>query len=891
MFVSESAAALFAQALSMESVKRTQFVTAQCGNDRELFDEVSSLLAAADKSLAYFDSVAGRVSLAAIAEDDEFLQSGKTVGQWRLLRCIGRGGMGAVFLAERADDAFEKQAAVKLLPFGMGSEDAIARFRQERQILARLVHENIARLLDGGVTDEGVPFFVMDYVDGVPIDVYCAREDLSNVERLRLVLEIANALQYAHSNLVVHRDLKPSNILVEHGGRIRLLDFGIATSIEPAMDSVVGTQFAQRPVTPAYASPEMLCGEVVDITTDVYSLGVLTYVLLTDHLPISYEGLSIAKSIERVRQVAPPPASFLAASVHADMDAVLSKALSKEPSDRYSSIDSFASDIRAFLSGHPVMAKPPTLGYRFIRFIRRNAAAVVGSLLATSALVATTGIALRQAESAREQRDAVLLEQQRVRASNEFLGALIDDLDTKPMTSLELLDKGSTLLLDQYDTDQPFVAYTLYELARRYARLNETDKQVELLERIVSLPDTNQHASIRAAAACRLSSALSVQDAALAKHYFFQGETAFSKLVEPDVETSVDCLRMLASKARRDGDIDAALGLLQQAKIAIDSAPAVSADVRGPLLGYMAAIHYGAGEYSESLGYLDQVLELLDSVGRGNSLGYLRVASNKAVTLDIVGQVEESLAIWDDIVRRIREAGYAQRGAASMLNQYGATLSRVGRNEAAAQAHQEARTVAERAGDVVNMVTSDKGMARVALANEDYTSALVYLDRLREYAEQDPQADPNLVVGGEVLRVKAYRRSGRLDLAAVHVERLLQESGYPTVEKAPHLLSSLIEATAVYQARGDFEHAEVLASDIIVRLSARAIGDPLQSVDVARAYVHRAEIRNALGDVGRARKDLSVGVPVLSEKLGAAHQEAVRAKLLLQTLTQSGSAT
>lgn len=266
MPISERAEELFVKASELDPDTRIEFVTDACGGDRELLDEVRSLLAAANEAGNYFDRLSGKIGLTALADDNVPLPENAQFGQWRLGGLLGSGGMGSVYLAERADGQFEQRAALKVLPVGLGGAQGRERFLIERQILARLVHDNIARLLDGGVTDDGVPYFVMDYVDGVPIDDYCEAQSLSVDDRLWLVLDVADAVQYAHRNLVVHRDLKPGNVLVEDGGRVRLLDFGIAKVIEPDGSEANLTRVSQRPVTPGYASPEMLRGEPVDAT-------------------------------------------------------------------------------------------------------------------------------------------------------------------------------------------------------------------------------------------------------------------------------------------------------------------------------------------------------------------------------------------------------------------------------------------------------------------------------------------------------------------------------------------------------------------------------------------------------------------------------------------------
>ena len=279
--IRERAAQIFLEARTLDPETQARFVSNVCGADEELAREVNALLAASDDSDAYFGELAEKVGLGALADREESDLADTVIGPWRLRRRIGRGGMGAVYLAERADEQFEQQAALKLLPKSLDTDKARARFLIERQILARLVHDGIARLLDGGVTDDGSPYFVMDYVEGLPIDEFCAEQALSVDERLSLLLDIAEAVQFAHGNLVIHRDLKPSNVLVTDAHRVRLLDFGIAKILQPDGVDAALTQVTQRPATPAYASPEMLRGEPVDVTTDVYSIGVLMYVLLT----------------------------------------------------------------------------------------------------------------------------------------------------------------------------------------------------------------------------------------------------------------------------------------------------------------------------------------------------------------------------------------------------------------------------------------------------------------------------------------------------------------------------------------------------------------------------------------------------------------------------------
>lgn len=375
----------FDRALALPADQREQFLRERCEGNADLFQQVQALLAAHDSEQEASETY---------QRNETSLPLKRRLGPYELETLLGRGGMGAVYLAHRADGHYEKKVAIKVVDLPLATEAFFDRFRQERQILASLDHPNIARLLDGGVSDDGILFLVMEYVEGTRIDDFCQSHHLSLKEKLRLFLSVCAAVQFAHQNMVVHRDLKPDNVLVSEDGVPHLLDFGTAKLM--LRDTSVETRGLTREgflsFTPEYASPEQVLGRPVATTSDTYSLGVLLYRILTGHLP--YE-LSEFTPEEMIRVICERPIDRPTSSdgtfPDADLEAILGKALRKEPEQRYPTAEQFAADVQAYLDDKPVLARKGNLRYRAVKFAKRNRLAL--AFAAVLALTVVAGVA------------------------------------------------------------------------------------------------------------------------------------------------------------------------------------------------------------------------------------------------------------------------------------------------------------------------------------------------------------------------------------------------------------------------------------------------------------------------------------------------------------------
>ncbi|CAN5407414.1 hypothetical protein BH10ACI3_BH10ACI3_20950 [soil metagenome] len=465
---------LFNEAVDLDASETEAFLHQQSDGDQALVAEVLQLLAAEGRR-TFSSPVANLSHLWRDDESEDLI--GTEIGSYRLNREVGRGGMGIVFEATRQTEDFSQTAALKLLKRGMDSDVMLGRFRHERQILASLEHPNIARLLDGGITADGLPYFAMEFVDGEPIDVYCDCRDLSTTERLALFLQVCSAVSFAHSRLVVHRDLKPSNILVTKNGIVKLLDFGIAKILSPDDDERQQTVTSLGMMTPAYASPEQIRGEIVSTSSDIYSLGLILYELLTGAPAHRFPSNRPDEMARVICEIEPPrPSSVVTSgnvkddkateanvrrtsggtrrtrSLKGDLDTIVLKAIRKDPSRRYSSVEQLAADISRHLDGQPVLARPDTFSYRLEKFIARNRISVAAAAIVLLTLIAGIAASSWQAYRAEQQRR---ISEQRFNQVRELANSVVfkyyDEAEKLP-NSTKLREMMVTDSLNYFDS-------------------------------------------------------------------------------------------------------------------------------------------------------------------------------------------------------------------------------------------------------------------------------------------------------------------------------------------------------------------------------------------------------------------------------------------------------
>jgi serine/threonine-protein kinase len=732
---------LFERAAACPPAERAALLDAACAGDADLRREVEKMLAADDRT-GHLEAPVWEAmpELAAASADDRHQQAAVAdrIGPYRIVKPIGRGGMGEVFLATRAVGAAEQTVALKLLRPGLEEERLLQRFAAEQQMLAGLDHPRIARLLDAGQSADGRPYLVMEYVDGEPITTYCDRHRLTVGARLRLFQQVCEAVQAAHQALIVHRDLKPSNVLVSdhttgaaHTGHVKLLDFGIAKVLNSADgDPALLTQTG-RMLTPAYASPEQLVGAPVTTASDIYSLGVLLYELLAGRRPHLLGGRGPIEAARIVSQeTATRPSDAVAGgettrqtaerrrsnperlqrTLRGDLDQIVLKALHSDPARRYSSAAAFAEDLQRHLDGLPVQARPDTLGYRVGKFVRRQWAGVAAASAFLLLLVAFAGaMAWQQAETARE-RDRAEREQGRAEqalAESESVADFLVDLfqannpneargDT--LSARDLLRRGTDRIASL--DEQPAIASRLrLVLGGVYKSLGDLEAASPLIEaslverqaRLGAHPDVIE--SLQYLAKLHMDEGKFEEADSLAHVAHAMHEA----LGRPSDLLTLENLRLLATLLKHRGDYDASAARFREL-IALERDLGAAAQQRSETLHNYARLLDSQTDYAGAAEAFKQSLALRFVVDPDtNHPSTLVTMSSLGVAYSRLERHEEAVALLRETVGRRRHVlGDDHPGVASTRTAYGIALGASGHYQEALVEYQEAERIYRR---------------------------------------------------------------------------------------------------------------------------------------------------------------------------------------------------
>jgi serine/threonine-protein kinase len=732
---------LFDLALEQPTEERDSWVEAATAGDPVARREILSLLSALDHARETLERPAAQLIPSLPVDLHESSMVGRRVGAYDVTRLIGYGGMGAVYEGLRADGDFDKRVAIKFLRAGGESELALQRFRYERQILASLNHKNIAGLLDGGMTTDGQPYFVMEYVDGMPITTYCATHRLGVRERVALFRQVLAAVQHAHQQLVVHRDLKPGNILVTPDGTVKLLDFGIAKLMREAEgpDQLPMTRGGVRLFTPEYASPEQVRGLPLAPASDIFSSGVILYELLTGRRPIATEGKLLAE-IEVAICTVPPTRPSTAVTpefatdtaegtvprvkrrINGDLDAIVLTALAKEGSLRYTSAEQFLQDLRRWLEGHPVLARKAWLGYRIRKFIARRPIEVAATSLAVLALIGGIFATARQARIAR-------LEAQKAAEVNQFMADMLSAADPesqgRDVTVRAVLDRAaaevpSRQLVPEVEAQvrhtvaQTYYGLGLYDSARVHA-----NRAFELRREVNGLRDERTLFSLSYVVAATEALGSFAQAESLAR--VAVGEWRALKGANPsELANALDALaRMIEHQGRLDeareakveavairrtltdsasradlpfslnnlsvsfmyaGKIAAAESLVREGLEVARRYHGHESVVHAEMLKSLASVQSDQGLHASADTLIRESTRIMEKLLGRRHPNYLRGMLNQAQILYLRGDMPGALAAADVVVPEIGSAlPDADPTASSVLQSQGMTLDALGR--------------------------------------------------------------------------------------------------------------------------------------------------------------------------------------------------------------------
>ena len=917
------------QAMELSEAERSAWLAQVRTRDATLADDLETLLD--ERGQASRD---GFLEGAPPAPDAAPPLAGQKVGDWTLMSLIGQGGMGNVWLARRDDGRFEGRAAVKLLNASLVGRAGEERFRREGSILARLADPHIARLLDAGVSPSGQPYLVLEYVEGEPIDRHCDTRSLGVEARLRLFLEVLEAVAHAHANLIVHRDIKPSNVMVGKDGQAKLLDFGIAKLLEGEGEGGAATALTReggRALTPEFAAPEQMTGGAVTTATDVYALGILLYLLLTGRHPAGSALHSPGQLVKAILETDPSRVSdavsesrtqtaqirqqnavarsttpdALRRQLEGDLDTIVAKALKKNPAERYPSVTALADDLRRYLRHEPISARPDTLAYRANRFVRRNRAPVALGGVALLALVAGLVGTVTQARRARhdaavaeaqsrradqaarvaqDQRDFALRQLSRAGAVNDMNAFLLSDAAPagKPFTTGQLLAAAESILQQEHGYTDENRVDMLIDIGYQYNNLDQDEKALSILGQAYDLAARLPDHSLRAKAACALANSLvRAGKSERAESLIQEGLAQLPD--EPQLALDrVFCLCRGSYVARESGDVEAGVDRILAAQRILKGSGLSSTLADLSVSMDVAESYRMAGKNREAAAAFREAYERLSSLGRAETEKAGTLLNNWGLTEDFLGRPLEAERLYRQAIQ-ISSADSRERNVSPMLlNNLARALKDLDRAREAANYADRACAEARRSNDEIVVNQS-------LIVSEGAYRGLGDLGRsARLLAELEP-------------RLKRMLPAGHAAFASLASEQALLDQArgdFPAASAAADRAVSLAEANAqkaVYLPLTLLRRSQL---ELQMSLWEPARADAARALDLYKAMIGPGMFSNKIGrcdvvlgrallhqgKVDEARAALSAALENLEPTQGADHPETRRVQQLAASL-------
>lgn len=870
--------------LELPEIEWSDYIAALERDDPLTATDLSRLLGSRrDRRFAEFLAVGSPL---AAGELPAATLTGRRVGPYVIEAEIGGGGMGSVWKAQRADGRFEGHVAIKLLHLSWLGRIGEQRFQLEGQLLARLDHPNIARLIDAGVLEGGQPYLVLEYVQGEPIDSYCERASLPTEARVELFLHALGAVAHAHRHLIVHRDLKPSNVLVTADGTVKLLDFGIAKLLDVGAQGAP-TQTLMQGLTPAYAAPEQLLGLPVTTATDVYALGTMLYALLAGRHPFDSAVRAVAQGptgelVKAVLTESAPRASaaaegFLGSGrvLRGDLDNILAKALEKDPADRYGSIGAFADDLVRWLAHEPVLARPLTAGYRVLKFVRRHRAGVATALAIAAALVGATAFAYAQMMDARAQRDHALLEARRAQAQADLTEFVIgDSLSRIPGDTVRArLDRARQFIASRYRQSPLLAAQLLIDVSGRYIDIGQDRTaaavmlDVEAIERKVQDPD------LTATVACIRTEDLALaHDLFHAKQQLDRGLAVVSRMSIVRPQTRAECADAASLVLQADGDNAQAVARLAEARRELVEAGMYGASRYTSTTNNLARAMVLEGDFRGAWAIQRDLLALMREVGRDNTANWWPMLNNACRALLGGGQPRRAAELVEQSVADARREDPAFEPPYMVAGCRAAARVLAGDSRGADADMLRATRAAGAAGALAASKFYPAMGVRAAIERGDLESADSRWRALQPY-------ESHALASGErsAETVRVLLTHARLELAhgrAADAAKLLNTASRLIAERHQPIDPNAFEA-AILMAQaslqsGNFADAERHASEA-VHFAQVASVDTGSSGLIGRALFWQARAESALGRKDQAAESARKSLRHLQSTLLTGH--------------------